>query len=73
MTNSQIRPGRKLRIARVTADLLQSELAERAGIHQTHISLLERGKRGTSRETLSLIAAALGCDVTDLIPDEAAA
>jgi len=73
MTNSQIRPGRKLRIARVTADLLQSELAERAGIHQTHISLLERGKRGTSRETLNLIAAALGCEVADLLPDEVAA
>jgi transcriptional regulator with XRE-family HTH domain len=73
MTTSQIRPGRKLRIKRVSADLRQSDLAERAGLHQTHISLLERGKRGTSRETLAVIAEALGCDVADLLPDEVAA
>lgn len=73
MTTSQIRPGRKLRIARVIADLQQDELAERAGVHQTFISLLERGKRGTTPETLAKIAGALGCDITELMPDKAAA
>lgn len=74
MTTSQaLRPGRKLRIARVIADLQQSELAERAGVHQTFISLLERGKRGTSPEMLEALAAACGCPVTDLMPDGVAA
>ena len=73
MTTSQIRPGRKLRIKRVSADLRQSDLAERAGLHQTHISLLERGKRGTTPETLGVLAGILGCDVADLLPDELAA
>ena len=73
MTNGQIRPGRKLRIQRVTADLRQSDLAERAGLHQTAISHLELGKRGTTQETLAVLADVLGCDVTDLLPDKAAA
>ena len=73
MTGSQIRPGRKLRIQRVSADLRQSDLAERAGLHQTHISLLERGKRGTTEETLGVLADVLGCDVASLMPDEVAA
>ena len=46
MADSQIRFGRKLKIARISADLKQSDLAERAGIHQTYVSQLERGKRG---------------------------
>jgi len=71
MTNSQIRPGRKLKLARIGADLRQSDVAERAGLHQTHISLLERGKRGTSRETLAILADAIGCDITELMPDAA--
>lgn len=73
MTGSQIRPGRKLRIKRVSADLRQSDLAERAGLHQTFISLLERGKRGTTQETLAVLAGELGCDIKDLMPDKQAA
>ena len=73
MTNSQIRPGRKLRIMRVSADLRQSDLAERAGLHQTAISHLELGKRGTTEETLGVLADVLGCDVASLMPDEVAA
>lgn len=70
MTTSQIRPGRNLRIARVRADLRQSDLAERAGLHQTHISLLERGKRGTTREVIEVLADVLDCTIKDLLPDE---
>ena len=73
MTESQIRPGRKLRIMRVSADLRQSDLAERAGLNQTAISHLELGKRGTSRETLAVLAGVLGCDIADLLPAKDAA
>ena len=48
-------------------------LAERAGLHPSHLGLLERGKRGTTPETLGVLADALGCDITDLMPDKAAA
>ena len=74
MANSQIRFGRKLKIARVSADLRQSDLAELAGIDQTYISLLERGKReNPTLKTIEALAAALGCAVEDLMPDKAAA
>jgi len=72
MKRGLVRPGRKLKIARVTADLRQCDLAERAGVHQTLISLLERGKRGTTIKTAGRIADALGCDIEDLMSDEAA-
>ncbi len=72
MSASQaIRPGRKLRIARVIAELKQEDLAAQAGVHQTFISLLERGKCGTTLETLEALAAACGCDIAELMPDAA--
>jgi transcriptional regulator with XRE-family HTH domain len=71
MSDSQILPDRgKLRRKRIIAGLDQADLAERAGLHQTHISLLERGKRGTTAKTLGILASVLGCDITDLMPDE---
>ena len=73
MTTSQIRPGRKLRIARVIADLQQEELAERVGVHQTFISLLENGKRTPTPEMLGKLADALGCDVPAIDDGQAAA
>jgi transcriptional regulator with XRE-family HTH domain len=44
---------------RVLAKITQTELAERAGVHQTHISLLERRKRYPSPEAAEAIARAL--------------
>lgn len=60
----------KLRLKRIRARMTRSALARRAGLHHTHISLLERGKRGTTPETLGVLADVLGCDITDLMPDE---
>ena len=71
MSDSQILPDPgKLRRKRIVGGLDQADLAERTGLHQTHISLLERGKRGTTAKTLGILADALGCDITDLMPDE---
>jgi transcriptional regulator with XRE-family HTH domain len=63
----------KLREKRIRARLTQSGLARKAGLHQTHIYLLEAGKRGTTPATLGLLADVLGCDITDLMPGKAAA
>jgi transcriptional regulator with XRE-family HTH domain len=74
MADSQVTVDKvKLRVRRVMAELDQSELATRAGIHQTHVSNLERGKRGTTTDTVEKLAAALGCTVGDLMPDQVAA
>lgn len=43
----------------------QEELAERAGLHRTYISSVERGKRNVTLENIFAIAHAL-----DIGPDE---
>lgn len=58
----------ELRRRRIEAGLNQIDLAEKTGLHQTHISLLESGSRGTTPKTLGILAAALGCTVADLMP-----
>lgn len=63
----------KLRLKRIKARMSRPELARLAGLHQTHIYLLETGRRGTRPETLGALADALGCDITELMPDEVAA
>ena len=44
-------------------------LAERAGLHQTYIGLLERGKRSPNLDTASAIAKALGVPLSSLITE----
>jgi transcriptional regulator with XRE-family HTH domain len=42
-------------------------LAERAGLHQTYIGLLERGERSPNLDTAQAIARALGVPLSKLI------
>jgi transcriptional regulator with XRE-family HTH domain len=58
---------------RVEAELSQAELAERAGVGQSHISKIERGHRGADPKTAGAIARALGCKIADLMPKKIAA
>jgi transcriptional regulator with XRE-family HTH domain len=59
----------ELRLRRLGAGLNQDDLAELTGLDQSYISLLERGERKRpSAKTLKILAAALGCDITDLMP-----
>lgn len=51
--------GRTLREVRLAKGLTHEALAERAGLHPTFISLLERGGRMPSLNTVFLIARAL--------------
>ena len=67
---------RKLRELRHAAGLNQPQLAERADISKSHVCALEKtdgSGNGISARVLGRIATALGCDVADLLPDEAAA
>ena len=52
--------------ARHAAGLSQEELAFRAGVHRTQVSLLENGNRLPRFETLIKLAGALGVSVADL-------
>lgn len=47
--------------------LSQEELADRANIHQTYLSGVERGKRNPTVTVLQRIAEALGADIEDLV------
>ncbi|QTX04127.1 helix-turn-helix domain-containing protein [Agromyces archimandritae] len=55
--------GDRLRKARVTAGLEQSDLSELTGISVTSISAAEKGKTAPRRSTLILWAAATGVDI----------
>jgi transcriptional regulator with XRE-family HTH domain len=55
---------------RVSAGLSQEALADRAGLHRTYISSIERGERNVSIENIFGIAKALGVDPCELLaPD----
>lgn len=54
--------GTAIRKAREQAGLSQNDLATATGLHRTHISLLERGRRHPQLETLVKLSRAL--DVT---------
>lgn len=52
--------GQVLKAHRLDAGLSQEELAFRANMHSTTISLYERGERKPSLQTVFIIAGALG-------------
>jgi transcriptional regulator with XRE-family HTH domain len=47
--------------------LNQEQLAERLDMTQSHLSMLENGKRGYTQETLEAVAEALQTDVASLL------
>lgn len=52
---------------RLFRNMTQAELAEKTGLKQTHVSLMEARKIKPRRNTLHKLASALACDVDDLI------
>lgn len=59
--------GRRLRTYRESLGLTQDELAARSGLSVSFTSLLERGARSPSYETLFALSRALGISVVDLL------
>ena len=51
--------GIEIKIARIRAGLKQYELAQRAGIREPELSMIETGRREPSPETAARIAEAL--------------
>jgi DNA-binding XRE family transcriptional regulator len=62
--------GGRVRQFRKTNDLTQSELAEKAGLPQSHISRIESGEISPSRITIEKIAKAIGRPISDFDPTE---
>ena len=59
--------GTVVRKQREALGISQEELAYRAGLHRTYISLIERGLRSASIETIFRLAKALGTTGSDLL------
>jgi transcriptional regulator with XRE-family HTH domain len=58
--NDTRRLGKILREVRREAGLSQEELADRAGIHPTYVSQIERGLKSPTMRMLARLAKALG-------------
>ena len=58
-----------IRRRRRELDFSQEELAERAELHRTYISDIERGERNPSLENIEKLAKALGISIARLFTD----
>lgn len=63
------RLGRAIKRRREEAGLSQEEFAERAEVHRTYVSQLERGLKSPSVRVLGKVAEALGCEAWELLRD----
>lgn len=59
--------GNLIRRRRNAIGLGQEALADKATLHRTHVSLIERGKRMPSLLVIKKLAAALGTTMADLM------
>jgi len=71
-TGTPINPriGERLLLRRRALDLTQKDVARRAGISTTVLSLLENGEQSVSVERLAVIAKVLGVSLDFLCPQE---
>ncbi|MGM4872200.1 helix-turn-helix domain-containing protein [Bradyrhizobium sp. 956_D2_N1_5] len=67
MTNPNIAFGKLVASLRQSAQLSQEELAERAAIHRTYVSQLERGLKSPTLVTLFRLSKALGTTPSKLV------
>ena len=61
--------GRLVRAKREASGLSQEELAANAGLHRTYVGSVERGERNISLVNIYRLAQALGCPVSELMPE----
>jgi transcriptional regulator with XRE-family HTH domain len=57
----------KVRVLRIERQWSQEELADRAGLHRTYLSSLERGLRNPTITVAARIADALGVSIGELL------
>lgn len=58
--------GKRLRAARLAAQLSQEALAERCGLHPSYIGQLERGEKNATIESIQKIAGGLGITISSI-------
>jgi transcriptional regulator with XRE-family HTH domain len=62
--------GERLRAIRLLRRLTLREVAQAAGVSESFVSQLERGRSSASVATLQRLASALGIEISDLFADE---
>lgn len=70
-SNIKERFGKAIRRRRRELDLSQEELAEKAELHRTYISSIERGERNVSIENIEKLAKALDISISALFANYA--
>lgn len=60
---------KNLRLLRDKRGMSQETLADRAGLHRTQLSVIERGRRNMKLETLISLASALDVTEIELLTD----
>ncbi len=63
--------GKRIKMIRMRRGMTQEELAEKVDLSVTHMSVVERGKKGLKLETLVNIANALDVSPNELLQDVA--
>ena len=66
-TNASIRLGQRIRKLRKEKGWRQIDLAEHSGVHEVHISDIERGAREICLNNLVALAGGLGVSVSELV------
>lgn len=64
-----VRFGHAVRSKRLSLELTQEVLAEKAELHRTYIADIERGTRNVSLQNIEKLALALGCSLETLFAD----
>lgn len=66
-TKASIRLGQRIRKLRKEKGWRQIDLAEQSGVHEVHISDIERGAREICLNNLVALAGGLGVSVSELV------
>lgn len=68
--NGRLAFGRRVRALRLAAGFSQEALADRAGLHRTYVSSLERGLRNVGLDNILRLAEALQVSPATLFEDQ---
>ena len=69
-TNGRLEVGERLRAIRLLRRLTLREVADAAGVSESFVSQLERGRSSASVATLQRLAAAVGIEISDLFAEQ---
>jgi transcriptional regulator with XRE-family HTH domain len=59
--------GTNVRRERLARGLSQAELADKAGLHRTHVGSVERAENGVTIDAIEALAEALGVEAAELM------